>query len=146
MKKEQNWDEPREYFERNPLLLALVVAVAAICIWQSISLLAEVNPWGTAVAVPGIFFAFQALWLITNPYAIVYEDRFEIKHSFFYSKEVYFLDLKGITDLTGLSFMVIYNDDEKEKLPLSGIRNSHKLSFQNRLREKISKSLENRTF
>lgn len=146
MKKKDDLDEPRQYFERNLLMIVVLVSMSALVMWISIEMIKNANPWGTLVAVPGIVLVFQTLWLITNPYAIVYEDRFEIKHSFFYSKTIFFLDLKKVSDLKGNSFAVFYNDDDAERLPLLGIRSSHKKKFQAALEEKIEQSKKERIF
>lgn len=146
MKKKDDLDEPRQYFERNILLIVVLVSISTLIMWISIDMLKNVNPWGTLVAVPGIVFIFQSLALITNPYAIVYEDRFEIKHSFFYNKTVFFLDIKKISELKGNSFIIYYNDDDTERLPLSGIRASHKKTFQAAIEAGIEKTRKDRIF
>lgn len=146
MKKKDDLDEPRLYFERNIAFVVVLVGISALLVWLCIDMLKNVNPWGTLVAVPGIIFTFQSLWLITNPYAIVYDDRFEIKHSFFYGKTVYFLDLKKISGIKGSMFTIFYNDDEPERLPLFGIRASHKKELQQALEEKLEKSMKERLF
>lgn len=138
-------DEPREYYERNILLIMIVTASGLLLDWLSIKLLADVNPWGTATAIPGIILTFQALWLIVNPYATVYEDRFEIKQSFFYSKEFFFLDAKAFENTKAGVYMV-YNDDDREAIPLRGIRGSNKSAFLNKLNEKLAQSLTSRNF
>lgn len=142
MKNEK--DEPKEYFERNILLVIIVTAFGVSIDYFAVQLLINVNPWGTALAIPGLVLTLQALWLIVNPYAIVYEDRFEVKQSLFYSKNFYFLDTKGATLNSNLR--LIYNDDEQEKIPLLGIRSSHKSLFLKKLQEKIEISLKNRNF
>lgn len=139
-------DEPKEYFERNILVVIILAAISIFLDWYSLHLLADINPWGTATAVPGIILSLQTLWLIVNPYAIVYEDRFEIKQSLFYNKHFYFLDAKAVKSNGKLSLQMIYNDDETETLPLFGIRASHKTAFSQKLQEKIDFSLKNRTF
>jgi hypothetical protein len=139
-------DEPKEYFERSILLVIALTASGLFLDWLSIHLLADVNPWGTAFAVPGMVLTLQALWLIVNPYAIVYNDRFEIKQSLFYTREFYYLDAKGVEKKNAMSLALIYNDGEREKLPLAGMRASNKELFKNKLTEKIGESLKNRSF
>ena len=137
MKNEK--DEPKEYFERNILL---VISVGLD--WLTVKLLIEVNPWGMFAGIPGLILTLQSLWLIVNPYAIVYEDRFEIKQSLFYNKEFYFLDSKDAT--INSSLRLVYNDDDQEKIPLFGIRGTHKPLFFKKLQEKIENSVKNRNF
>ena len=135
-------EEPKEYFERS-VLLVLTVAISGLLLdWFSIKMLLDVNPWGSATAVPGLILTLQGLWLIVNPYAVVYENRFEIKQSLMYNKEFYYLDAKGVNDKCQL----IYNDGDLEKLHLIGMRESHKQAFKNKLSEKINESLTKRDF
>lgn len=139
-------EEPKEYFERS-ILLVVTVAISGLLIdWFSIKMLLDVNPWGSATAIPGLVITLQALWLIVNPYAVVYEDRFEIKQSLLYNKEFYYLDAKSINSKSSMSFNLVYNDGDSDKLPLLGMRASHKEKFKARLTEKINESLKNRDF
>lgn len=142
MKNEK--DEPKEYFERNILLVIIITALSLGLDYMAVHLLMNVNPWGTALAIPGLVLTLQALWLIVNPYAIVYADRFEVKQSLFYNKLFYFLDAKDAKLNSNLK--LIYNDDEQEKIPLLGIRGAHKSLFLKKLKENIEFSLKNRNF
>lgn len=144
MKNDEN--EPKEYFERNIPLVVTFLATGLFLNWLSIHLLMQVNPWGTASAVPGLMLTLQGLWLVTNPYAIVYDDRFEIKQNFIYNKEFYYLDAKRIESKKPGSLLVVYNDEETESLPLFGMRASYKDKFKKALSEKIAQSVVNRDF
>jgi hypothetical protein len=144
VKNDEN--EPKEYFERNILLVITFLATGLFLDWLSIHLLMEVNPWGTASAVPGLVLTIQGVWLVTNPYAIVYDDRFEIKQNFIYNKEFYYLDAKRLESKTPGNLLVVYNDEETERLPLFGMRASYKDKFRKALSEKIAKSVVNRDF
>ncbi len=135
-------EESKEYFERSVLLVITVAVSGLLLDWFSIKMLLDVNPWGSATAVPGLILTLQGLWLIVNPYAVVYENRFEIKQSLMYNKEFYYLDAKGINDKGQL----IYNDGDVETLHLIGMRASHKQAFKNKLSEKINESLTKRDF
>lgn len=135
-------EEPKEYFERSILLVVFVATLGLLLDWFSIKMLLDVNPWGSATAVPGLILTLQGLWLIVNPYAVVYENRFEIKQSLMYNKEFYYLDAKGINEKGHL----IYNDGDLEKLHLLGMRASHQQAFKNKLAEKINESLQKRDF
>lgn len=139
-------EEPKEYFERNSVLVIIMTVAALTIDWFSIKMLLDVNPWGTATAIPGLILTLQALWFIVNPYAVVYENRFEIKQSLLYNKEFYYLDAKSIAQKTSNSVQLIYNDDDVEKLPLIGMRDSHKQKFREALNDKIVESLKNRNF
>lgn len=144
MKNDEN--EPKEYFERNILQVILLLGIGLGLDWLSVTLLLDVNPWGTAFAIPGLAFTLQGLWLVTNPYAIVYEDRFEIKQNFLYNKEFYYLDAKRVEGKAAGNLKVVYNDEETERLPLFGMRASYKEKFRKALSEKIAKSVVNRDF
>lgn len=137
-------DEPKEYFERNIPLLTLIFLSGIGMDWLAVHLLIQVNPWGTLIAIPGLVLTLQGLWLLVNPFAIVYEDRFEVKHSFFYNKQFYFLDTKDAKINSNLN--LVYNDGEMEAIPMFGIRASHKSLFHQKLLEKINFSIKNRDF
>ncbi|MBI3518592.1 MAG: hypothetical protein HY062_04445 [Bacteroidetes bacterium] len=139
-------EEPKEYFERNSLLVIIVTAAALGLDWLAIDMLIDVNPWGSAVGIPGLTLTLQALWLIVNPFAVVYDDRFEIKQSLLYNKEFYYLDAKAIADKSAIALNLVYNDDDVESLPLLGMRGTHQPAFKARLSEKIKESLKNRDF
>lgn len=139
-------EEPKEYFERSILLVVTVTISGLLIDWFSIKMLLDVNPWGSATAIPGLVITLQALWLIVNPYAVIYDDRFEIKQSLLYNKEFYYLDAKSINSKSSMSFQLVYNDGDIDKLPLLGMRASHKEKFKARLTEKINESLKNRSF
>ena len=142
MKNEK--DEPKEYFERNILWVIILTTVSLGLDWLAVRLLIEVNPLGMFAGIPGLVLTLQSLWLIVNPYAIVYSDRFEIKQSLFYNKLFYFLDAKDASLNSNLK--LIYNDDDQEKIPLLGIRASHKALFLKKIKENIEISLKTRQF
>ena len=139
-------EEPKEYFERSIFLVVTVAFLGLLLDWVSIKMLLDVNPWGSATAIPGLVITLQALWLIVNPYAVVYENRFEIKQSLLYNKEFYYLDAKFIESSSSSSFNLVYNDGDFDKLPLLGMRASHKEKFRARLVEKINESGKKRDF
>ena len=139
-------EEAKEYFERSILLVIIVAGSGIFLDWLSITWLLDVNPWGTATAIPGLMLTLQGIWLIVNPFAIVYQDRFEIKQSLLYNKEFFYLDAKAIDDKKTNSVKIIYNDGDLENLPLVGMRASHKKLFKNRLKEKIAESNKHRDF
>jgi hypothetical protein len=139
-------EEPKVYFERNIALVIIITAAALTIDWLSVKMLLDVNPWGTATAIPGLMLTLQAVWFIVNPYAVVYENRFEIKQSLLYNKEFYYLDARSIDQEKSNSVHLIYNDGDAEKLPLLGMRGSHKQKFRNALNDKIVESLKSRNF
>lgn len=142
MKNEK--EESKEYIERNVLFVVFLATISLGLDWLTIHFLINVNPWGMLVGVPGLVLTLQSLWLIVNPYAVVYNDRFEVKQSLFYNKLFYFLDAKDVQLNSALK--LVYNDDDLEKIPLFGIRSSHKSLFTQKIKEKIEISLKNRDF
>ena len=144
MKNDEN--EPKEYFERNILMVILCIGAGLFLDWLSIHFLMQVNPWGTLSAVPGLALTIQGLWLMVNPYAVIYDDRFEIKQNLIYNKEFYYLDAKRLEHKKPGNLLVVYNDGETERLPLFGMRASYKEKFRLALSEKIAQSVVNRDF
>ena len=119
-------EEPKEYIERNMALVFVVLIIGLAIDWLSVSLLIDVNPWGTMLAIPGIVFTLQGLWLLVNPYAVIYDNRFEIKQSLIYDREFYYLDAKAIDIKKNTRFEMTYNDGDPQSLPLFGIKEAHK--------------------
>ena len=143
MKNDDN--KPKEYFERNILLVTIYIGTGLFLDWLSLHLLSNVNPWGTATSVPGMVLTLQGLWLLVHPYAIIYEDRFEIKQNFIYNKEFYYLDAKRLENRAS-RLVMIYNDGEAVSLPLFGMRRAKQADFQKALNEKIALSIATRNF
>lgn len=143
MKNEK--DEAKEYFERNILLVIAVTSVGLFLDWLTVDLFTNVSPWASATAVPGVVITLQALWLIVNPYVIVYEDRFEIKQNLLHNKQFYYLDIKAvISKNNSKSLFIEYNDGEIESLKLFGIRALHREALYKKLQEKLAISLQKR--
>jgi len=137
-------DEPREYFERNILLILVILAIAAVLAYCSYLLFADFNPMGAFVGIPVLVLLFQALWMTLNPYAIVYEDRFDLKQSFFWNNQFYYLDLKAVSEVKGMFIYLTYNDGDITRIPLFGMRASHKANFRNKINQLVCKSLVER--
>lgn len=139
-------EEKKEYFERNILLVIFVATLGFVLDWLSADLLLDVNPWGTATAIPGLVLTLQGLWLIVHPYVIIYDDRFEIKQSLLYNKEFYYLDIKALGDKKSNAIQLIYNDGDIASISLIGMRASQKVAFKKKLNEKINESIRLRDF
>ncbi len=116
---------PLANIERNPLILGTLMLGCVIILFFAWQLLKVVNPYGFLVAVPGLFLAFQVLWLILHPFALIYEDKIEIQQSFIHKKQCYYVDLKKVSQSKTGKFYITYHDDEVERLNLFGIKNSH---------------------
>ena len=139
-------EEPKEYFERNMLFVIILTIIAVGIDYLAIYKLINTNPWGTLIGVPGITLTLQALWLLVNPYAIVYEDRFEIKQSLLSHKQFYYLDAKSVNNKKSNYITIVYNDNDEENISILGIKNAHKALFLKKLEDMIALSIKNRGF
>jgi hypothetical protein len=111
--------------ERNPVIMIISVVVTVATAFETYQLFKAMNPWGFAILTPAAVIAFQTLWLILNPFALVFKDKIEIKQSFFHSKDRYFIDIKHIARNKKGKIYITYHDDEIERINLFGIKNSH---------------------
>ncbi len=137
-------EQPKEYFERNtPFSIILLTVGLGLC-WLSYTIVITPNPWGLMIAVPGIVFVLQAAWLLMNPYALLFDDRIQIKQSLIYDKDFYFIDAKALQTTTNTTWHFVYNDDELAPISLKGMRQSEKEKFKARMIEKINESLTTR--
>ncbi len=143
MKKKKE-EIPLAYFERSYVVLTVFLGVTALLIYLSYHWIAAFNPFGVVTAIPASFLVLQCLWLILNPYAIIYEDKFEIKKSLFSTKFWYYIDLKKVGESTPRGFSINYNDDDLEKISDFGIRPSHKKPFRDAVNHHVCKSLVER--
>lgn len=91
--------------------------------------------------IPFVFSFFLTLWLMLNPYAIIYEDKFEMKRSILSNKDWYFIDIKSVSEVDGKGFKIIYNDDDVERISLFGMKPSHKKTFRDAVNHYVCKSL-----
>ena len=140
--KNENLDENRLFnAERSWLFLLVFAASTAAIDYLVWYLLKDIDPRGFLVAIPGLIFSFQLLWLFLEPFAVVYNDRFEITQSFIHRKQIYFTDLQKIT-LSKNSYIITYNDDDMERLNLFGIRPSHIAMLHKVLDEKVQANLQ----
>lgn len=144
--EKQEIEEPKEYFERNKILLIILAIVSAVLDVLCVYFLKEVSPWGNILIAPAVILTIMSLTIILNPYALVYKDRFELKKNILFNKDVYFLDLIGIKSPSKNTLRVVYNDGEEEKIPLFGMKQTDIELFKKRLSEKIEESVKQRTF
>lgn len=147
MNSSKNEDIPSVNIERNPLVLLISAAITALFIYLTYSSIFskeahEVNPMGFFLFVPTVVISYQTLWLLLNPYAIIYENKMEMKRTLFSNKEWQFVDLMKVSELQGNSLKIVYNDNEVEKISLFGIKPSHKSLMRQELDKHIAKSLQ----
>lgn len=92
--------------------------------------------------IPAAILFFQCLWWIVNPFAMIFENRLEIKYSMFSGREIYFTDIKKITENKRGKLFVVYTDDEAEPLNLFGIRTSHLSLLKSEMEKQIAANLQ----
>ena len=76
-----------------------------------------------------------------NPFAVIYEDKFEFKKTMFSNKQWYFIDIKNVSEVTSGGFDIEYNDGDIEHISAFGIRPSHKKAFRDTVYHYVCKSL-----
>lgn len=142
MKKREE-DIPLQYFERNILVIAAFLTITGFFVYMAYLYYPQIkqNPFAVLWAIPGVIFGFQTLWLVLNPYAILYKDKFEIKRTLLSNKFWYFIDIKNVGEIKGRGFEISYNDDEMEKISTFGIRPSHEKNFRDAVNHYVCKSL-----
>lgn len=140
MKKEAE-DIPLHYYERNLLFIIAFVAITAALGYYTYVYFSQVHPLAFIIGIPTMIFLFQTLWLLLNPFAVIYKDKFEIKRTLLSNKIWYFIDIKSVGEVTGKGFTITYNDDEVEMISTFGIRGSHKKEFRDAVNKYVCKSL-----
>jgi hypothetical protein len=135
---------PRLNIERSPLFLLTSVLLSTLIVFCAYILLKNVNPWGFIVIIPGAILSFQTLWWILNPFALVFDDKIEIKQSLMHHKFRYFVDVKKITDSKKTALYLTYNDDEVELLNLFGIKPSQVQLLKSEMEKSVTESLKAR--
>jgi hypothetical protein len=143
VKNEQKEEVALLNIERSIPLLLTVAALMVLDLYISYTMLVAQHPFGFIAGIPGIILAFQLLWLSLHPFAIIFEDRFEITQSFIHKKQRYFTDIKKVTPRQRGHFYITFNDDEIEKINLFGIRGSHYEKMTRLLAEKIAANSKN---
>jgi len=93
------------------------------------------------LGIPSIILIFHTLWVLLNPFAVIYEDKFEMKKTMFSNKQWYFIDIKSVGEVTAKGFKIVYNDDDEEIISTFGIRPSHKQVFRDAVNHYVCKSL-----
>jgi len=89
------------------------------------------------LAVPLLFFGFQALWIILTPFALFYKDRIEFKNNIFTNKVFYLIDIKEVVFAKNGSLKITYHDGDIELIGMMGIRSTHKSILLNQLQKEI---------
>lgn len=144
MKKLEKIEAPLVNIERNPLMMLLWVVVNAAIVYLTYFFFKQMNPWGFIVMIPSVIMSFLTLWLLLNPFAIFFEDKLELKQTFFNNSVLYFIDVKEVVDVKNGKLKIIYNDDDKDAFIIYGIKTSHKELLKKHLETFVSESIQSR--
>lgn len=142
MRNQKEEEVPTLNIERNVLLVALhIILTAALGLIFKINVIkadvTQVNPISFFLAVPLLFFGFQALWIILTPFALFYKDRIEFKNNIFTNKVFYLVDIKEVAFAKNGSLKITYHDGDIELIGMLGIRGTHKSILLNQLQKEI---------
>jgi hypothetical protein len=139
--KKQKEDIPLQYFERNILIIVIFIGITLALSFLTYRYFKAFSPLVFVFGGPSVILFFQTLWILLNPFAIIYEDKFEMKKTMFSNKQWYFIDIKSVSEVTDKGFKIIYNDDDEEIISTFGIRDSHKKVFRDAVNHYVCKSL-----
>jgi hypothetical protein len=142
VRKQKEEDLPILNIERNILIIALhILLTAAIAFLFKLNVVkadvTQVNPVSFFLAVPLLFFGFQALWIILTPFALFYKYRIEFKNNIFTNKVFYLIDIKEVVFAKNGSLKITYHDGDIELIGMMGIRSTHKSILLNQLQKEI---------
>ena len=144
MKNIEKEEIPLRHIERNPIFLLIFILISTIIVFVGCTLLKNMNPFGFLVLIPGAILSFQSLWWLLHPFAIVFEDKIEIKQSLLHHKYRYFVDLKRVSESKKGKIYLTYNDDEMEALNLFGIKPSQVSLLKSEIEKSVSENMKTR--
>jgi hypothetical protein len=135
--KKEVREQPELNIERSPLILIISVILALLLIFSTYRLFVDVNPWGFLIMIPALFYGYHTLWILLNPFAMVFRDRVEMKQSLFTNKQYFFNDIKRIQESSGRIY-VVFKDDDSEPLRLFGIQPAARAVLKKAFFEKVT--------
>lgn len=124
MKNYEEIEIAKVNIERNPVILTIFWITGLSLAYLDYYLFKMFNPWGFLVLVPASAICFQALWFMLHPFALVFDDRVEVKYSLLKNKLWQFVDIKKITEGKDGKLYVTYKDGEVDLMNLRGIKKS----------------------
>lgn len=130
--------------DRNPLILLTSITFSTILDYLSYTFILDLNPWGFVIMIPATFFSFQTIWLLLTPYAMVFDDKLEIKRTLFSNKMLFFTDIKKVGNIKKGSLFISYNDDEVDKISLFGIKGSQAATLKTEIEKHVTIVLNKR--
>lgn len=140
MKKEKE-DIPLQYFERSIIFSLFFIGLTTFFVFLTYSSYKGFSPLMFVWGVPTLIVFFQTLWILLNPFAVIYEDKFEIKRTMLSNRIWYFVDIKNVEETGWKGFKIIYNDGDVELISTFGIRASQKKLFRDAVNHYVCKSL-----
>lgn len=141
MKNAEEIEIPLMNIDRDPKLLTMSVLISALIVYTGYQFLVKMNGWGFILMIPGTILSFQSIWLLMNPFALIYADKIEIKQSLMRHKYRYFVDLKKISRDNKGKVIITYNDDEVEALNLFGVKTSQIDLFVSEISKSVKASM-----
>ncbi len=130
------------YFERHPVfIIANILLSIGLFLLIKINVfkedVMEVNPFSFFLFVPFLFVGFQTLWIILNPFAIMYKDKIEFKNHLLSNKVFHLVDIKDVSFAKNGSLKIIYHDEDIETVSLLGIKSTHRNKLVNEIKNQI---------
>lgn len=130
--------------DRNPLVLLFYIGLSTFLDYISYTFILDVNPWGFIIMIPAAFLSFQTIWLLLTPYAMLFDDKLEIKRTLFSNKMLFFVDVKKVGNVKKGNLFISYNDDEIAKINLFGIRSSQVETLKSELEKHVTLAINKR--
>jgi len=130
--------------DRHPLVLLGSIALSTVLDYFSYTFILDLNPWGFVIMIPATFLSFQTIWLLLTPYAMLFDDKLEIKRTLFSNKMLFFTDVKKVGNVKKGSLFISYNDDEVDKINLFGIKGSQVDTLRSELEKHVSITISKR--
>ncbi|MBL7910778.1 MAG: hypothetical protein JNJ41_06975 [Bacteroidia bacterium] len=130
--------------DRNPLILLLSIGISTILDYLAYTFILDLIPWGFVLLIPAVFLSFQTIWLLLTPYAMLFDDKLEIKRTLFSNKMLFFVDVKKVGTVKKGSLFISYNDDEVSKINLFGIKPSQVNTLRSELEKHVTLTLNKR--
>ena len=130
--------------DRNPLILLASIGISTVLVYLSFTFILDLNPWGFVLMIPASFLSFQTIWMLLTPFAMVFDDKIEIKRSLFSNKMLFYVDVKKVNSLKNTTMFISYNDDEIDKIRLFGIKANQIGSLISELEKHVTIALNKR--
>lgn len=143
MRNEKKEEIPSLLIDRSPVFIIQTIVLCATLIYFTYWLLSDINPWGFMMMVPAAIWSFQTLWWLLTPFALIFDNRIEIKQSLFHEKIRYFVDISEIKQSKN-NLLIKFNDDETEAIHLFGIKASQLPLIQSTISKAVDESIKNR--